>query len=246
MTVKRKKLKKEPLILNIESATGSCSVCVSKGTEILCFQEASEAYQHAKVLTSLINECLSTGGLTLEEMDAIAVSSGPGSYTSLRVGISTAKGICYALGKPLISVDTLQALALTGMQADGIEGDYYCPMIDARRMEVYCNLFDKSNHPISESVAIVVGADSFAQYFESEKTIVFCGNGAEKCKNVLVSPNAKFYPSECSAVYLPAISSERYKEGKFEDVAYFTPTYLKPPNITIPKNMNHLKALKIP
>ncbi len=231
-------MKREPLILNIESSTGTCSVCISRGKDVLCYQEADQFYEHAKVLTTLIGKCLSKSGLTLQEMNAIAVSSGPGSYTSLRVGISTAKGICYALGKPLISVDTLQALALTGLQAKEMEGAYYCPMIDARRMEVYCNIFDENNRPISEPTAMVVETGSFDEYFESGKTIVFCGNGAEKCKNVLVSTYAKFSPTECSAAYLPAISSQQFVKGIFEDVAYFTPTYLKPPNITIPKNMN--------
>lgn len=240
--LKKLKLKKEPIILNIESATDKCSVSISRGETFISFQEAEKSFEHAKVLTSLIDKCLVTAGLNLKEMDAVAVSSGPGSYTSLRVGISTAKGICYALDKPLISVDTLQALAFSGREAIKLENTYCCPMIDARRMEVYFSLFDENNKLLAGPTAMVVEEGAFDDYFNKNKKIIFCGNGAEKCKSILTSENAYFQPSECSALYLPAISNQLFKNGKFEDVAYFKPKYLKPPNITTPKNMNLLKA----
>ena len=235
-------MKEKPFILNIESATGVCSVCVSRGADILAFREASETFQHAKVLTNLIDKCLRDSGFGLEEMDAVAVSSGPGSYTSLRVGLSTAKGICYALGLPLIGVGTLRALALAAKNELEDEAAIYCPMIDARRMEVYCEIFDGQGNPLSEAAAKIIDEHSFKQFFEQSKTMVFCGNGAEKCRNVLNDPCALFCPLECSATYLPELSLQRYLKQEFEDVAYFTPHYLKPPNITIPKNMNLLKA----
>lgn len=235
-------MKKEPIILNIESATGTCSVSISSGETVLSFQEAEKSFEHAKVLTSLINTCLATAGLNIKEMDAVAVSSGPGSYTSLRVGISTAKGICYALDKPMISVDTLQALALSGRSAIKSENAYCCPMIDARRMEVYFSLFDTNNKLISGPAAMIVEEGAFDVYFNQGKKIIFCGNGAEKCKTILTSENAFFQPSECSAMYLPSISNRLYTNKEFEDVAYFKPKYLKPPNITTPKNMNLLKT----
>ncbi len=225
------------MILNIESATGTCSVCVSRGEEILDFQEAEQEYEHSKVLTELIDKCLKTSKLDLGKLDAVAVSSGPGSYTSLRVGASTAKGICYALGKPLISVDTLQSLALATQKQMQLSGAYYCPMIDARRMEVYCNIFDSDNNPISEPSAKVIDNNTFGDFFASGKQLVFCGNGAEKCRAILESKLTVFLPSACSAAYLVPISNRHFEEGKFEDIAYFTPFYLKPPNITTPKNM---------
>lgn len=230
------------MILNIESATGVCSVCISKGTEIVVYQEASETYQHAKVLTNLIDNCLKNSGYKLEEMDAVAVSSGPGSYTSLRVGLSTAKGICYALGLPLISVSTLHTLAMAAKKEVKDETVFYCPMIDARRMEVYCEVFDKEGKSLTEAAAKIIDEHSFSRFFEEKNTIVFCGNGAEKCRSVLARSTAVFLPLECSARYLPELSISRYMNRKFEDIAYFTPLYLKPPNITIPKNMNLLKA----
>ncbi len=228
-------MNKKPLILNIESATGTCSVCVSRGTEILDLQEADQEYQHSKVLTNLIDKCLKGSNLTLGDLDALAVSSGPGSYTSLRVGVSTAKGICYALDKPLIRVGTLRALALAAQREVQVSGAYYCPMIDARRMEVYCSIFDADNNPVSEPAAVVVDNNTFVDAYPSGGQLVFCGNGAEKCRAVLGSERAVFHPSACSAAYLPPISSKRFWEGEFEDVAYFTPFYLKPPNITAPK-----------
>ena len=235
---------KRPIILNIESATGVCSVCISKGTEILAIQTADEVFQHAKVLTGLIGDCLKTSGLTLAEMDAVALSSGPGSYTSLRVGASTAKGICYALGKPLISVDTLQSLAIAAQKEMPENDALYCPMIDARRMEVYCNIFNEKGRPVSKPSAKVITESSFSDFFSNAKKMVFCGNGAAKCKEVIASPKVVFSPSECSAAYLPAISTVQFEKEVFEDVAYFTPLYLKPPNITTPKNMSLYKALK--
>ncbi len=235
-------MRKEPKILNIESSTGTCSVALSEGSTIVGFAEAEQTFEHAKVLTSLIATCLETASWQLRELDAVAVSSGPGSYTSLRVGISTAKGICYALNKPLISVDTLQALALSGMEAARMEDAIYCPMIDARRMEVYFSLFDKNNNQITEPKAMIIEAGAFDDYFKEGKKLVFCGNGAEKCRAVITSQSARFFPSECSASYFPSISSQLFESKKFVDVAYFKPLYLKPPNITTPKNMNLLKA----
>ena len=235
-------MKKKPLILHIESATGICSTCISCGSEILDLQEAEEVFQHSNALTKLINKCLNNSGLTLKELDAVALSSGPGSYTSLRVGASTAKGICYALDKPLISVDTLQSLALSTIKKMPIKEALYCPMIDARRMEVYCNVFDSKGNPLSSTIAKVIDKRSFEDYFNNGQTIVFCGNGADKCRETIDSPCAIFDPSECSAAYLPELALHHFENKIFEDTAYFIPLYLKPPNITFPKNMNLLKA----
>lgn len=237
-------MKEQPFILNIESATGVCSVCVSKGLEVVNVQAAEEHFQHAKVLTDLMDRCLTAAGVKLRELDAIAVSSGPGSYTSLRVGISTAKGICYALNKPLISVNTLQSLALAAKIETEGRADYYCPMIDARRMEVYCNVFDGEGIAQGKPISKVIEAGVFDDFLTAGKRMVFCGNGAAKCETILQGAQVSFHPSECSAIYLPSLSLRQYRAQNFEDVAYFKPLYLKPPNITIPKHKNLLKPRK--
>ncbi len=225
------------MILNIESSTGICSVCISQGAEMISFQQAENEYEHSRILTTLIDDCLKDQGLSLKDIDAVAVSSGPGSYTSLRVGISTAKGICYALEKPLLSIDTLQSLALSAKNELDIDDALYCSMIDARRMEVYCRIFDQENNPINSAAAIVIEENSFDDLIDKGKKIIFCGNGAEKCRSILSSDFSIFHPSQCSASSLPAISNKLYGEKRFQDVAYCTPFYLKPPNITVPKNM---------
>ena len=228
-------MKKEPLILNIESSTGKCSVCLSKGFEMVAFEEADEAFQHSKLLTQLIGLVLKKGGIGLNQLDAIAVGAGPGSYTSLRVGASTAKGICYALDKPLIKVDTLRSLAMAACNEIGKKEAIYCPMIDARRMEAYFNLYDGKGNSLSEPMAKVIDSQSFDGYFKNGKTIVFCGNGAEKFGNTILNEYAIFHPLECSALFMPELSIVHFQDEIFEDVAYFSPLYLKPPNITISK-----------
>ena len=240
-----KMLKKKPFLLNIESATGVCSVGVSHGPDLLALEEAGEVFQHAKVLTRLIEQALKKSGKSLHDMEAVAVSAGPGSYTSLRVGAATAKGICYALGKPLIAVDTLEALARAARKEVGNKKALYCPMIDARRMEVYCNVFDAQGRPMRRAEAKVVTKGAFDSYFNADQTVVFTGNGAAKCEAVLSSPRAAFLPLECSAAFMPALSLSRFLEGQFDDVAYFTPRYLKPPNITVPKKGRGVKMGKI-
>lgn len=234
---------KGPLLLNIETSTDTCSVCLSEGEQVLSLQASKQAYEHSKVLTTLITRCCSEAGAKLEEIDAVALSTGPGSYTSLRVGSSTAKGICYALDKPLIGVSTLRALALAMKKETDIPGAYYCPMIDARRMEVYCAIFDENNFPVTEPAAIVVEKTSFVEFFASEKTLIFSGNGAEKCRDVLPSALAVFHPLNCSAAHLPPLALAAFEAGLLTDMAYFTPDYLKPPNITTPKRMSVLEKL---
>lgn len=228
-------LENKPFILNIESATSTCSVSLCHGLDLLVLEEAEEPFQHAKILTTLIDKSLKNNGLLLRDLGAVALSSGPGSYTSLRVGASVAKGICYALEKPLIRVDTLQALALSASQEVGNKHAIYCPMIDARRMEVYCGLYDSQGNLVGEIMAKVVEAGAFEEYFKEGTSIVFCGNGADKCRHTITSPLAIFHPSECSAAFMPILSWNKFINKKFENIAYFTPCYLKPPNITAPK-----------
>ncbi len=221
-----------PLILNIESATDICSVSLSRGTEILSFRETEETFAHSKVLTLLIEDCLAERNIELKDLDAVAVSRGPGSYTSLRVGSSVAKGICYALDKPLLALDTLKSLALAAYAAEGDAEAIYAPMIDARRMECYTAHFSASGDRITETAAEVITEKSYSNIFKSEKKVIFCGSGAEKCRSVLLSPLAFFSPIICSAMYLPPLAVQAFVEKRFEDIAYFEPEYFKAPNIT--------------
>ena len=221
-----------PLILNIESATDICSVSLSRGTEILSFQETDETFAHSKVLTLLIENCLTEVNIELKNIDAVAISRGPGSYTSLRVGSSVAKGICYALNKPMIAVDTLKSLALATYAAEGDADAIYAPMIDARRMEVYTAHFSATGDRLSDTAAEVITENSYSNIFKSEKKIIFCGSGADKCRSVLLSPFAFFSPIVCSAMYLPPLAVQAFVEKRFEDIAYFEPEYFKAPNIT--------------
>ncbi|MCP3928970.1 MAG: tRNA (adenosine(37)-N6)-threonylcarbamoyltransferase complex dimerization subunit type 1 TsaB, partial [Bacteroidetes bacterium] len=154
--------------LNIETSTEICSICISEDETILALKDADDPYVHAGSITLLIQDCLKQAGITLEQLSAVSVSSGPGSYTALRIGTSTAKGICYALDKPLISIDTLQALAFASAQK--ISGEWiHCPMIDARRMEVYTAMYDSKGNAISDKQALIVEADSFDAYFSNGK-----------------------------------------------------------------------------
>ncbi|MEK7253514.1 MAG: tRNA (adenosine(37)-N6)-threonylcarbamoyltransferase complex dimerization subunit type 1 TsaB [Bacteroidota bacterium] len=221
----------KPLILNLETATEVCSVCLSRGEEVLALRETDKLSDHAKLITLLIQQCFSEANLNLKNLDAVAVSAGPGSYTSLRVGVSTAKGICYALNKPLLEIDTLKALAFGTYQKEK-QAAYYCPMIDARRMEVYCALFDTNNNMVESGAAKIVDMSAWEEYFSAGKTIVFSGSGSEKCKVVLTSPLAIFSPVRCSSAHLVSFSSRAFSQCNFADLALFSPHYLKHPNIT--------------
>lgn len=221
-------------ILHIETATDICSIGISQGEQLLALQEITHFSDHASKITLLIEACLQQIKLTINDLDAVAISQGPGSYTSLRIGVSTAKGICYALNKPLIVIDTLQALALATLKLEKKKA-LYCPMIDARRMEVYGALFDSDNQLVRAAEALKMETDTFDTYFQNNQPIVFSGDGAEKCKTVLTSPLAYFSPVVCSAAHLVPLALQAFEKQQFANLAYFEPFYLKPPNITTPK-----------
>jgi len=217
-------------ILHIETATQICSVALSQNDTVIASKSSDEKNAHSKVLTVFIDEVLKQSNITPQNLDAIAVSMGPGSYTGLRIGVSTAKGLCYSLDKPLLTVSTLQAMALGMGRTPGklIDEALYCPMIDARRMEVYSALFDHSNKQVREILAEIIDENSFATQLQIQP-IYFAGDGAEKCKDVLSSqPNAifldNFFPS---AEFMTGIAYKKFKNKSFEDVAYFEPFYLK-------------------
>jgi len=226
-----------PLILNIETATDICSIALAEGKELLAMEESAETYKHASNITILLDRCMKKAGKKLADLDALALSSGPGSYTALRVGASTAKGICYALDIPLIAVDTLQSLALASLgQAPG-EESLLCPMIDARRMEVYTALFNTGLKKIKPLQALIVEKNSFDAFFEKGISLVFSGNGAPKCKAVLRDERAVFSPQICSARHLIPLSAEAFSHKRFVDAAHYSPNYFKAPNITRPKKI---------
>jgi tRNA threonylcarbamoyladenosine biosynthesis protein TsaB len=213
------------LILLIETATKSCSVSLASDDKIIATkQEVNEHYSHAEKLTVFITELFKNQDFTIQDLDAIAVSKGPGSYTGLRIGVSTAKGLCYALDIPLIAISTLRAMAF-GM-AKKEESNLYCPMIDARRMEVYNAFFNAENKEIRGVQANIITKESYEK--ELEQKVLFFGDGANKCKEIIKHSNAKFieeiYPSSKDMV---ALAMQKYANKDFEDVAYFEPFYLK-------------------
>ena len=226
-----------PLLLHLETATEVCSVCISRGTEELARQTLTEAYQHAARLTLLIEAATREAGVELSQLDAVALSQGPGSYTSLRVGTSTGKGICYALDKPLIAIDTLQAMALASRRAEDPAGMQYAPMIDARRMEVYTARFDGAGQRLRPTEAKIIDEQSYAEQWADGQALVFSGNGAAKCQSVLTNPLAHFRSVDQSAHHLIPLAVAAFSEGRFADLAYFSPEYFKSPNITQPKNI---------
>ena len=210
-------------ILNIETATKNCSVALAvDGKTILCREAAEFGYSHAEKLHVFIEEILAESGLRFKDLSAIGVSQGPGSYTGLRIGISAAKGLCFALDIPLVAVETLSILAAQVEVTDGV----IIPVIDARRMEVYSAVFNSDNEKIREVRAEIITENSFA---EVTSKIYFAGDCLEKCKTVLTKDNYIFldeivYPS---ATQMGSLSYNKYKKNDIVDVAYFEPYYLK-------------------
>lgn len=218
-------------ILNIETATKNCSVALAKeGKTILCKEIAEDGYSHAERLHVFIEEIIKEAGITFQDLSAVAVSQGPGSYTGLRIGVSAAKGLCFALGIPLIAVDTLQVLASQAKVAGGL----IIPMLDARRMEVYSAIFTPNFESKRAVQAEIITENSFE---DLQETLYFVGDCAEKCKPLLTKENFIFldeikYPS---AKEMSFLSFEKYQKNDFVDVAYFEPYYLKDFMMTVSK-----------
>ena len=218
-------------ILQIETATTVCSVALATDGIVVGYKQVDQRNIHAEVITLYIEELIGAAGLKYTDLDAIAISCGPGSYTGLRIGVSTAKGLCYALDKPLIAIETLEAMAY-GVIADKSlsidEKALLCPMIDARRMEVYTALFDSAGNRMKATAAEIIDEQSFSDYLANQK-VLFFGDGAEKCQTVLgSSKNAKFLNGFTnSAIHLTKKAAGKFAINDFEDVAYFEPFYLK-------------------
>ncbi|GAA3556569.1 tRNA (adenosine(37)-N6)-threonylcarbamoyltransferase complex dimerization subunit type 1 TsaB [Snuella lapsa] len=213
-----------PVILSIETATTNCSVSLSKGGKTLVLKEDYDtSYSHAERLHVYIDTVLKEAEVSLDTIDAIAISKGPGSYTGLRIGVSAAKGLCFALNKPLISIATLEALAHQVKSDSGV----IVPMLDARRMEVYSAVFDANYNQIRATEAQVLDETAFSSYLEKGK-VYFIGNGVEKTKALISHPNAVFVENKLpSANEMGLLAFNKYKISDTEDVAYFEPYYLK-------------------
>lgn len=215
------------LILNIETSTTLCSVSVAENGKILKFQEADEGYTHAENLHVFIDKVLKEAGISPRDLNAIAVGSGPGSYTGLRIGVSAAKGLAYALKIPLISVNTLQTMANVAIK-ESAGKEMYCAMLDARRMEVFCAFFDMNLNFIKETSAQIISETDHG-YFNTGKEICFFGDGMPKCKDILSKiPGAHFIENiKPGSVSLGELAFSKFQNQQFEDVAYFEPFYLK-------------------
>lgn len=222
------------LILSIETGTDICSVALANDGELMALRESDEGRDHAKKVALFVDELLRETGVQPSDIDAIAVGKGPGSYTGLRIGVSFAKGMCYALDIPLIAIGSLDALTEVAREdfeagiLDVEEEDWtkakLCPMVDARRMEVYAQVFDVEGNAQSDVVAEVVTEESFNKWRSEGKFVIF-GNGAKKCAEVL--PDAIIENVVPSARGIVRLAEAAFNAGKFEDLAYFEPFYLK-------------------
>ena len=222
------------VILSIETSTEVCSVALHNQSRLVADRESIAAYSHAERLAPIIDEILTDNHIKREELTAIAVSAGPGSYTGLRIGTSTAKGLCYALNIPLITINTLESM-LVGIEQDN-ENHLLCPMLDARRMEVYCLLADRNGQITEPTQAKIIDETSFMDYLGSKK-ISFFGNGANKCQSVITAENATFIDGiKPSAINIGKLAFNKYQANDFADLVNFEPDYLKAFRATIAKN----------
>ena len=220
------------LILCIETGTDICSVGIARDGELMSLRESDQGRDHAKQVAVFVDELLRETGVKPDELDAVAVGMGPGSYTGLRIGVSFAKGLCYGLNIPLLAVGSLEALTDVAIkdyeagiiQVDGWDEALLCPMVDARRMEVYTQIFNSRCEAQSEVSAEIITEDSFSQWRAKGKLVIF-GNGAAKCQEML--PDAIYIDVAPSARGLTRIAHQLFEAGKTVDIAYFEPFYLK-------------------
>lgn len=226
------------LILNIDTATEFASICLSKDNGVLCYTENKEQKNHASFLQPAIQQMMDEVGYALQNIDAIAVTIGPGSYTGLRVGLASAKGLCFALNKPLIALNTLQVIANSVINNDEPAENHklICPMIDARRMEVFTALHNYQLNEVLPTQALILDENSFAVELNESK-IIFCGNGSAKFQNILKNDNASFSSVQYSAKNMVSLSYKKFMEKDFADLAYSSPFYGKEFYTTTPKKV---------
>ncbi len=235
------------LIINLESSTEVCSVSLSKDGVLIDLIENHEGQSHAKLLSVFTDEIMKRNNLGFQQLDAVSISKGPGSYTGLRIGVSLAKGICYGANVPLIAINPLQAMAwhvaknLDKYKLANTKDIILCPMIDARRMEVYTTLFNTQLEEIIPVEAQIIDENSFGKYL-GENKVAFFGNGSSKCSGKIASPNAIFLEGvQTSAQFMCSLSNKAFENNDFVDLAYFEPFYLKDFIAGIPKK-NILKT----
>lgn len=225
--------KKIKMILCLETSTAVCSVSLVDNGNVIALRESLDGQNHAEKITVFIDEVMKETGVAYKDLDAVATSMGPGSYTGLRIGVSAAKGLCYAMEKPLIAIDTLAAMA-NGFVSNQLSAFNFqlstilCPMIDARRMEVYTAFFNEKLEKISDTEALIVDENSFMELKQNNHLYLF-GDGADKLADLFENEDnitvvEKFH---CSAAYMAKLADEAFKNKQFVDVAYFEPFYLK-------------------
>lgn len=222
------------LILCIETGTDICSVALARNDELISLRESTQGRDHARNLGVFIDEILKSNDVDTDELDAVAVSKGPGSYTGLRIGVSMAKALCYSLNIPLIGISSLEAMAMVATEdfeagiidIEDFESVHLCPMIDARRMEVYAQVFTGDLRPLTQIDAHIITEESFADQIGDGEFVIF-GNGAAKCVDVMANPKVKLVDVVPSARGIVPLAYKAFREQKFENVAYFEPLYLK-------------------
>lgn len=213
-------------ILNIDTATEYASVCISQNDKVLAMRENIDQKNHASFIQPAIESLVTESGIALRELAAVAVTGGPGSYTGIRVGMATAKGICYTLHKPLIIINTLEVMALASVQEEPNTDLLHCPLIDARRMEVFTAIYNYTLQPILQPQPMVLDSQSFATYLQKQP-ILFTGSGVEKLKEILTHPNALFKTIIRNAGHLSVLAYQALAQQAFADLAYSEPIYLK-------------------
>lgn len=214
-------------ILCIESATDVCSVAIAEDDKLLGIKEINEFKSHSEVITLYIDALLKDNNIDKSSIDAIAISDGPGSYTGLRIGASTAKGLAYAIDAPLIKISTLQALA-AGIEEEISDDTLIFPMIDARRMEVYSACYDKDLKEITPVQSLILDQEEAKNLFKDKK-VIFCGNGTKKCTEHFPASNSINYSKtmECSSKHMIKLAFDKYLNKDFADLAYYEPNYHK-------------------
>lgn len=219
------------MILSIETSSKVCSVALHNQGKLLLLNESTEANAHSAALTTLIEEMMQKLSISFSQLNAVAVSEGPGSYTGLRIGVSAAKGFCFALGIPLIMVSTLKALAYNIGLSDIKKTDesLFMPMLDARRMEVYLAVYDVSFNTLQDPCAVIVEEGLLEPWLLNDKTIFLGGDGVEKCKKLFIGMQRVHFvdQQQCSADAIGKLAWEMFQHSEFSDVAYSEPFYLK-------------------
>lgn len=223
------------IILCIETGTDICSVALSEEGELIALRESREGHDHARNVGVFVDEVLTENDLRPEDLAAVAIGRGPGSYTGLRIGTAFAKGLCYGLDIPLIAVDSLESMARIAvedyevgtLESEDWSSALLCPMIDARRMEVFCSVYASDLQIVSGVEAKIIDENSFADLLAEGRELFLFGNGAAKCAEVLTAPNVKVHEVAPSARGLCKAAYEKFERGEWEDIAYFEPFYLK-------------------